>query len=323
MNRRNKVFHKIRCLCQLTVMGLTVKGTQKSVNLLMLHLLERNRGQPCRFAEGDVCLISAACRPVVVGAEIQVILPILFNLAVRIHRDDLVAHLLCHKVDIFPLAACNALIFFRQIKFDGGRCNQIVHLYPIQLLGIGADDPRILFRQRLTGAENLHPHIAVQKQAAHLLACGSLFAQAVSRCIRVAVSVIVNCRGLRLFCQLLLWLLLSFRLRLRQLLALLGISSCRMDADIIRVNTLHLFQLRCQRHQLLPLRKGVGIVGIVLLGILAGKPAAQAPLRLCCKLSFFHLGNGGLGQNDCQDSHQDQQHNHHTDVDQIQLLRAV
>ena len=196
-----------------------------------------------------------ACRPVVVGAKIQVILPILFNLAVRIHRDDLVAHLLRHKVDIFPLAACNALIFFRQIKFDGGRCNQIVHLYPIQLLGIGADDPRILFRQRLTGAENLHPHIAVQKQAAHLLACGSLLAQAVSRCIRVAVSVIVNCRGLRLFCQLLLWLLLSFRLRLRQLLALLSISSCRMDANIIRVNTLHLFQLRCQRHQLLPLRK--------------------------------------------------------------------
>ena len=100
-------------------------------------------------------------------------------------------------------------------------------------------------------------------------------------------------------------------------------SNSLLDADIIRVNTLHLFQLRCQQHQLLPLRKGVGIVGIVLLGILAGKPAAQAPLGLCYKLSFFHLGNGGLGQNDCQDSHQDQQHNHHTDVDQIQLLRAV
>ena len=194
--RRNKILHKIRGCCQLRILRLIIKRAYKSVDLMAFHLVKRHRLETCRLAEGDIRRISAAHRPVVVGTEVEVILLLLLNLAVRIHRLDLFGELGVNKFDVLLFAGGDALIFFGQIKLNRGRRNQAVYLHAVQILGIGADYLRIAFGHLFAGAEDLHSHIAVQKQIARLLAAGALASQTVAWCIGVLIGFIVDGRCL-------------------------------------------------------------------------------------------------------------------------------
>ena len=336
LDRRDKIFHKVRGRCQLLVVGLAVEGAEEPVDLVVLHLLERDRRQARRLAEGDVCLIGPAHRPVVVGAEIEVLVLVLFNLAVGVHRFDLVGKIFRYIVDVFPLAGGDALIALGQIKLNRGRGDQAVHLHPVQVLGVGIDDLRIPLGERLARAEDLHPHILIQKQVARLLAVGALLAQAVAGGVGVVVRIIVD-DGLlllgRLLCLLrvltlphrhLLGLGIGRLLGRRRLFGpLLGAAVGLIDAHVVRTDALHRFDLGGHRHQLLPLRKGVSIVGVVLLGKLPGKPAFQGELRLFGKLAALHLRDGGLGQHQGQHPHRNQGEHRDADVDQMQALEAL
>ena len=128
---------------------------------MALHLIERYRFQTSRFAERDICGISTSYRPMMVGAEVDIIILLFLYFTVSIYWFYLVGQILVYKFDVFLFTGGNSLIFFRQIELDGGRCNQVVHLHPFQIVSIGVDHLGIALGQGLAGAENLHSHILI------------------------------------------------------------------------------------------------------------------------------------------------------------------